>query len=854
MRFLTVFIFLNISFVFFAQTGKVSGVCYSANKKPIFQLEIYADSTSVKTDKSGFFEIEIPTSKESILIFKMDSIIYLTKKINFNYKERIELGKIKIPLGEIKGITIQKEYIDPTIQTINLDLQKLPVNSAERALVYTTSASSNNELTSNYNVRGGSYDENLVYINGFLVNRPFLTRSGQQEGMSIIYSSLVKDLKFSGGGFDARYGDKLSSVLDINYLEPDSINASVSISLLGVETNIAHKVSNKFSYLGGFRYRSNGYFLNALPTKGSYNPVFYDGQFLTNYAITPKLTWSNFIHISSNQYRFSPQSQETDFGTVNEAYRLNVYFDGQEHTGFQTITGGASLKYKPSSKLDLDFYASVFKSNESEKYDVLAEYFINQLETDPSKSNVGDSVRAIGIGGFLNHARNQLYATIYNVYHNGNYRINDKNRLFWGLSIQQDVIDDQINEWKYVDSAGYSQLSSSSPLNLLSLNSSLKSKLTLNNKKATGYFQHSLFWSKRKDSFSVKIKRDSIWVNDTINNSTIRYTLQSGLRFGYTEVNNEYYITPRLSFVIFPRFYFNHNGKITRRNAQIRFATGLYYQPPIYREFRTLSGTLNLGVQSQKSFHFISGYEHHFNMWNRSQPFKLIVESYYKYLWDVNPYSIDNVRTRYLAMNDAVAYAYGLDVNVHGEFVEGVQSFFKVGLLSSKENLLHDSYTTYYNKSGEEIIPGYTVDTSVKDSIVTKPGYIPRPTDQLMNFAILFQDKMPKYEMLSGQLGLQFGTRLPYGPPGDNRYKDTLRQKSYFRVDMGISYDLLYTKRKMQMPTKLKDASLSFEIYNLMGINNILSHQWVEDVNGRLYSIPNYLSQRRFNLKLLIRW
>jgi hypothetical protein len=241
-------------------------------------------------------------------------------------------------------------------------------------------------------------------------------------------------------------------------------------------------------------------------------------------------------------------------------------------------------------------------------------------------------------------------------------------------------------------------------------------------------------------------------------------------------------------------------------------------------------------------------------MWQRKQPFKLIIESYFKYLWDVNPYNIDNVRTRYQANNDAIAYATGLDVNVHGEFIEGVQSFFKVGLLSTKEDLVYDQYTTNYNKSGEEIIPGYTLDNVVAKSIVTKPKYIPRPTDQLLNFAILFQDKMPSYEMFTAQLGLQFGTRLPYGPPGVDRYKDTLRQKSYFRVDLGISYDLLQKKKQQQIATKFTDASLSFEVYNLMGINNVLSHQWIQDVTGRMYSIPNYLTQRRFNLKLLLRF
>jgi hypothetical protein len=388
----------------------------------------------------------------------------------------------------------------------------------------------------------------------------------------------------------------------------------------------------------------------------------------------------------------------------------------------------------------------------------------------------------------------------------------------------------------------------------LTLNSTLKSDLVLKTNRLSGFIQHSFTWSHSKDKMLIKVKKDSVWDVDSVFNTSIKYALNTGLRCGYTEVNNEFYLTPRVSFVIYPRFYFNHNGKLTRRNAQLRFATGLYYQPPAYREFRTLAGTLNYNVLSQKSFHFITGYEHHFAMWQRKQPFKLIVESYFKYLWDVNPYNIDNVRTRYQANNDAIAYATGLDLNVHGEFIEGIQSFFKVGLLSTKEDLLNDQYTTNYNKSGEEIISGYTLDNVVAKSIVTKPKYIPRPTDQLLNFAILFQDKMPRYEMLTAQLGLQFGTRLPYGPPGENRYKDTLRQKSYFRVDLGISYDLLQKKKQQQITTKFTDASLSFEVYNLMGINNVLSHQWIQDVTGRMYSIPNYLTQRRFNLKLLLRF
>ncbi len=295
---------------------------------------------------------------------------------------------------------------------------------------------------------------------------------------------------------------------------------------------------------------------------------------------------------------------------------------------------------------------------------------------------------------------------------------------------------------------------------------------------------------------------------------------------------------------------------MTRRDVTFRLATGMYYQPPFYREFRTFDGQLNLDVQSQKSAHIVVGSDVYFNMWNREVPFKMTAEAYYKYLWDVNPYEIENVRTRYYATNDARAYAYGADINIHGQFVEGIESFFKVGILSTREDILNDYYMEYYNEAGEKIIFGYSEDQNVVDSARIEPGFVPRPTDQWVNFGALIQDRMPKYESFSAQVGIQFGSPLPYGPPDFKRYKDTLRLRSYFRVDMGMSYDFLYKKREHSTfwSKHFDDAILSFEIFNLLGVNNVLSKQWVQDVNGRYYSIPNYLTQRRFNLKLILRF
>jgi hypothetical protein len=651
------------------------------------------------------------------------------------------------------------------------------------------------------------------------------------------------------------------------------LKGSAMASLMGVETHFEHNPTSRFDYLIGARYRSNGYLLNSLPAKGAYNPVFWDAQFLTNFAVTENIKWSVIGHFSSNNYRFAPQTQETDFGTANEAYSFKIYFDGQEQTRFQTMMGGTSLKIKANKKTQLDFYATVFNTNEREYFDIQGQYYINELEMDPSKENYGDSIAVLGIGTFLNHARNKLNATILNVYHNGQYvlkskfkdaeRVHFTSQTFnWGVNFQHDDFYDVLSEWKMIDSAGYSVPQGTS--NQVELYETIKGKLTLQSNRLTGFVQMNSSWLNTKRDFPVsldkKVKEKGKKVlktfRDTIVESSSRFALSYGTRVGYTSINQEMYITPRASISYFPRLYMVNHGRIKRRDMGIRLASGLYYQPPFYREFRTFDGQLNLNVKSQKSFHVVAGTDVYFNMWNREVPFKFTAEAYYKYLWDVNPYEIDNVRTRYYANNDAIAYAYGIDMNINGQFVEGIESFFKLGILSTKENILNDSYKEYYNQAGEKIIFGYSEDQVVVDSATIYPGYIPRPTDQFINVGALVQDRMPGFESFSVQMGLQFGSRLPYGPPDFERYKDTLRMKSYFRVDIGMSYDFLYKKKEKKnfITRNFTDAVVSFEVFNLLGINNVLSKQWIQDVEGKYYSIPNYLTQRRFNLKLILRF
>jgi hypothetical protein len=874
---LSIFLLCLLSSALWSQETTVSGRCTDKKGKPLENVQIYANGDSIHpifSNEKGEFSLRVPTESTLFLAYRANE---LKEQRSYQIGDRTsqKLPDLRFDFVSIVEIEVEAKRQDPfeLPKLPKYDVQKIPMGSVERSLVYTTAAVSNNELTSNYNVRGGSYDENLVYVNGFQVYRPFLTRSGQQEGMSFVNSALVESISFSAGGFDAQYGDRLSSVLDIKYKRPNSLKGSAMASLLGVESHIQHAPTSRFDFLAGARYRANGYLLNSLPAKGSYNPVFWDAQILTNYAITEKLTWSLLGHFSSNDYRFSPETQKTDFGTANEAYSFMIYFDGQENSRFQTMMGGTSLKWKPDKRTDLDFYATVFNTDEREYYDIQGQYFINELEKDPSKENYGDSIAVLGIGTFLTHARNRLNATIFNAYHNGKhvwkngYSDDEQTKfrnhtLLWGVNGQRDQFRDTLSEWKMIDSAGYSQPQASP--DAVELYEVIKGRLSLNSFRLNTYYQVNMSWSNTRRNLPVSVSRKNKvpgkkvveTISDTIRESNAKWALSVGARSGYTSANQEYFITPRLGLTYFPRVYMLNKGKVTRRDVRYRLASGLYYQPPFYREFRTFSGQLNPNVRSQKSFHLITGTDVYFNMWDREVPFKFTAEAYYKYLWDINPYEIDNVRTRYYADNNAVAYAYGLDLNVHGEFVEGIESFFKMGVMSTKENILNDSYKEYYNAAGEKIIFGYSEDQVVVDSATIYPGYIPRPTDQLLNFGALVQDRMPGYESFSVQMGLQFGSRLPYGPPDHLRYRDTLRMKSYFRVDIGMSYDFLYKKRNEATfwSRNFTDAILSFEVFNLLGINNVLSKQWIQDVEGRYYSVPNYLTQRRFNLKLILRF
>lgn len=842
-------LFLTVTPLWSQKMATVKGIVYDDLGNIMSDVNILITSTKTGTvsGKDGSFEIQIPANEKITVVFSYTA--YESKTMVFELKDK-ETKTVNITL-KIRAfdafVKIDKFFRPPPPEILpRIETKLVPTSSGNFEDIIKTiglGVSSNNEMTANYSVRGGNYDENLIYVNDIPIYRPFLARSGQQEGLSFINGDLVDGIYFSSGGFEARFGDKLSSVLDIKYKEPIEKKASASASLLGGSVHFEGKIKN-FTYLTGIRYRSNSYVLNSLPTKGDYKPVFGDGQFLFGYMINERWNISLLGHYSNNLFRVVPENRETEFGTVNEALRLTIYFDGQEITQFETMTFGFTSEHKIKKNTNLKFILSSFSSTESEKYDILGQYRLDELEKDLGSENFGEVAFTRGVGSFLNHARNELKANVYTFNAIGiSESKNKKHHFHYGVGTQYETIQDRLSEWDMLDSMGFSI--PQFPANAIELNNVIRTKLELNSYRIYGHFQDS--WS--------KFNSDTIHLGDSTFVSTSIWELNYGIRSNYWSYNGQNVISPRANISYTPSWFRLKKGIIKRINIVFRFRTGIYYQPPFYRELRDLNARLHPEVLAQRSIHFVAGSDLYFNMWDRT--FKLTTEMYYKHLDFMNTYEIDNVRIRYYANNDAKGYAAGWDFRLNGEFIKGIESWATMSFLRTYENISNDYYTEYYNSDGNKIIPGYTFNNTVVDSATFYPGSIPRPTDQFFRFGLFFQDEMPRFPSFKVHLNLLFGTPLPYGPPDFNRYKDTLRTSPYRRVDIGFSKQFLTRKDKIKpgsIWSKMADMWLSLEIFNLLDINNTISYQWVEDISGRTYAVPNYLTSRRVNLKLLIKF
>jgi len=679
--------------------------------------------------------------------------------------------------------------------------------------------SSNNELSSGYSVRGGNFDENLIYVNDFELYRPQLARSGQQEGLSFINPLMVQSLRFSPGGFEAQYGDKFSSVLDVRYRSPRTQGSQISIGLLGAQFQTEGTNQNHaFSWNIAGRYRSLNYLFSRLETQGEYRPRAWDLQGFFTYKRNPRWQFESLIYTAGNTYQVVPSIRETNFGTVKDALQLRVYFDGQELLKNVQQLAGFSAIHVPNSKLHLKYMASGYRSEESERTTLQGQYWIDQLETDLSKPNYGQVAFNRGVGTYLQHLRNFLNVSVVQIEHKGLFKISPFQNLKWGAKVQGEWINDQLKEWKMTDSAGFNQPYQPDqilPQDFVSTHN------TLSSQRFQSYLQYD---------------------HEFHTSDSTSWTLVAGIREHLWSLNQEWLVSPRIQIRCAPNWI---------SDWVFYASTGLYYQAPFYRELRTFSGALNPSITAQQSLQFNLGSDYQFQLWNR--PFRLMQAIYYKQFSRLNPYEVDNIRIRYFANNQSYGYAAGYDIRLHGDLVPGAESWINLGLLQTQEKSLLNRHYIYKNASGETIVKGYTFDQIKTDSILVDPGYIPRPTDQLVHLGLFFQDYLPKYPQLKFNMTLQFGSGLPFGPPQHERWLQVLRMPPYRRVDAGFAYSAIGPNQKLfgKFKThKLKELSFFLELFNLLQISNVASYTWIQDVTGNRYAVPNYLTNRTLNLRM----
>lgn len=766
-----------------AQTFTLQGKVTDSNMSPVelATVSVVEQGKMTMTNLKGEFSMQLRSA---------DSVVVRFSMVGYKTKTRVlrrPRGKQTLLIqlfddNQLAGITVteKRRQTGSTQQLETKDMKNSPSvtgNAVEELIQSQAGVSTHSELSSQYNVRGGSFDENSVYINNVEIYRPFLVRSGQQEGLSIINPNMVESIGFSTGGFEARYGDKMSSVLDIKYKKPKKFEANVAANLLGASAYVGFS-TKKFSWSNGIRYKTNKYLLGSLETKGEYDPNFLDYQTYLTYE--PSKNWSIEVigDISENHYNFYPEDRETKFGTLENVKSFKVYFDGQEKDVFRTYFGSLSISRKFGEKTKLSLIASAFHTNEQEKYDIQGQYWLTQTETSEN----------LGVGTYMEHARNYLEATVKSVKVALEHKTK-KHDIQAGLTYRIENITENSKEYEMRDSSGYSIPHTGEDLYMIY---SLKAKNTLDANRLETYIQDTWrFSSKGEHTF---------------------FTLNYGIRFSHWNFNKESIVSPRVSLGIVPAF--NHD-------VTMRFATGVYYQAPFYKELRdtsTINGityaTLNKKIKSQRSIHFIAGFDYRFKM--KDRPYKFTAEAYYKALSNLVPYTVDNVKIVYDASQQCSGHAMGLDLKLYGEFVPGTDSWVSLSLMNTRININGKS--------------------------------IPMPTDQRYSLNLFFTDYFPGTDRWRMSLKLAFADGLPFGAPHRQLDEQPFRAPAYKRADIGMSYRLL-NNEKGDRKSIFKNIWLGVDCLNLFGINNVNSYYWITDVTNHQYAVPNYLTGRQINVK-----
>lgn len=813
-RFTFVFLFFFFSCIALAQNARIKGLILDNEKHPVAEVNVSSQDITVQSDSNGFYEIVIPSNKKVSLIFTHVSLKMMSLTVNLKTNEVFVFNPImsnsEEQMGEVFVSSGNRKRVQGITSVDTETIKKIPgANSGiENILKTLPGVNSNNELSSQYMVRGGNYDENLVYVNEVEVYRPFLIRSGQQEGLSFTNTDLVQNVEFSAGGFQAKFGDKLSSVLDITYRKPTQFGAAFEASFLGGSAAVDLVSKNKkWSAVTGVRYRNNSLLVNSQDTETNYKPTFADIQTNVNYDISEKWQMSFLGNISQNKYSYEPLVRQTNFGTADQPMALAVYYNGQEKDQYDTYFGALKTTYKASPTLTLKLIGSLFHTTEQEHFDILAQYRLGNVNAeDPENTSAVDFTR--GIGSQLNHARNDLDALIANIELKGTKDWKES-QLEFGLKYTRESIRDRVVEWEVIDSAGFSI---NPPLVIIPKNNQPYTPYTgpllpYQNIRATNFNTINRFSGYAQWNKQSELGSSQIWYH--LGARFQGWNVAGALEEGKTK----FVVSPRAQFAIKPDW--DHD-------MVFRISGGLYHQPPFYRELRDLNGVVNPNVKAQEAIHIVLGNDYNFKMWNR--PFKWVTELYYKSLSDVNVYSIDNVRIRYVANNNAKAYAQGLDFRLNGEFVQGTESWVSFGYMKTEEN--------YENK-----------------------GYIARPTDQRLKFAMLFQDYMPNIPSVKVYLNLVYNTGLPGGAPAySDPYLYQSRLNDYRRADIGFAkvfVDASTQNTKKGWLKNFKELAVGLEIFNLFNNQNAITNTWVRDVYSKnQYAIPNYMTSRVFNVKI----
>jgi len=783
-------------------------------------IVILGKQTGLMSSDSGTFKIKVPADKAFALVFSYAGL--KTEQRNFllnEGEEEVIVVRMEKGARELKEVVVMDERerreaglvrINPKA-AINLPSPTGGIEGLIKVIV-----GSNNELTSQYSVRGGNYDENLMYVNDYEVFRPYLVRSGQQEGLSFINPELTRNVSFYNGGFQAKYGDKMSSALDIQYRKPKSFGGSAYIGLLeqGLHLEGSSK-NNRFTYLFGVRNRTNKNLLSSQETQGSYVPSSADLQGLLTYQLNDKWSFELFGNASKTKFTLIPEFSQlsssifTPYFTANLG--LDIFFEGREEDRYVTGMVGLTANQQVKKNLRLKWMVSRFEDNEEESIDITGAYLFGEREFDKSKADFGLITNPLGAGVYQNFARNNLNIVVWNFSHKG-YLDKGRHYIQWGQNVDQQSTHDRLNEWELQDSAGYTL-----PYNpaQLVLSKVIKSTADLNITRLSGYIQDNILL---KDSTGASI--------------------QAGLRYNYNTLNNEFLLSPRAGISWRPMRW--------KKDIIFKAATGIYVQPPFYRELRRYDGTINEDLKAQKSVQVTAGMDYNFQTGDR--PFRFTAEAYYKYMWDVVPYDIDNVRIRYFGENMAKAFATGIEFRLFGELVKDAESWVSLGFMKTMEDLKDDYY---YN---------YTIDStgSVVDSTLTQNGWLRRPTDRFLTLGVFLQDYLTTNKNFKVYLNMIYGSNMPYNIPNSVKYRNALIIDPYIRIDIGFSALLLdsdRSNRRSHSPFRnFENIWATLEVFNLIDRQNTISYQLIKDFSNTVFAMPNRLTPRLINFKLVARF